>query len=472
MAEEVNLTSTPVGAQETREVLSGVNTTTAPVLVGDSEYSELTSEGSHEVMIGVYLDGTWNNRSNTLARLEYEKRENGLVYNEELANKHSESIASANVYLTNVARMEDYHHTQQTENLIIDKVYVEGAGTEDNQEDSKVGGAMGTGTTGIEEKVKKALEKTVEKVATAGVEKITKLTIDVFGFSRGAASARYLTNEVLKRSGDFKSRHPRNNKITYYEVDYGFLGEQLEAQGIEINQLEVRFIGLYDTVSAHGMGAITGYDNDTETLGLDAVSRGRFTLHLTANDEHRRNFSLTNINSALNVNRGKEFGLPGVHGDLGGSYNNGEKEERTFAIGEKEYLISEGWYREDQIKMVRNGRNSWLKAKRENISNEYGRIPLTVMTEYALQNRVPLDGEGLKVAHPISNPLLLPIKERIFEQVFNNGPSLDFSNPSDQLLLRPLRNQFLHFSAINGNIVSFPRRRVLSGDRYRKVIDG
>ncbi|WP_340199079.1 phospholipase effector Tle1 domain-containing protein [Ascidiimonas sp. W6] len=477
MAEEVNLTSTPAGAQETREVLSGVNTTTAPVLVGDSEYNELIPEESHRVQLGIYIDGTYNNRNNTRARQEHEKRESGAEdYDEELANLWVEGQTSGTNYATNVARMEPYYDVNQTQELIINKVYIEGIGTEDFENDDALnGGAMGVGSTGVKAKVYKALEESVELISSLGVEKIGEFRIDVFGFSRGAAAARYLIHEVNKRAGSIKSRHPRNNKITYYEVDHGALGEGLASKQIEVlpNRLKVNFVGLYDTVSSHGAGAITGYQNDVSALFLDAVRRANFTLHLTAGDEHRRNFALTNINSARLIGRGEEYTLPGSHGDLGGAYNPITADELTYSAAEQEYLVSQGWYLESQITHVpRRLRRDKIIARRDNISYEYARIPLTIMTDKAFEKGVPLDGAGLKAVHPIEDPRLTIVKTRIFDWIYNGGPAFSFENVSDREAYKSLRNQFLHFSAQNWHPVNFPNKTLFTRRRVRKIIDG
>lgn len=73
-------------------------------------------------------------------------------------------------------------------------------------------------------------------------------------------------------------------------------------------------------------------------------------VHLTADDEHRENFSLTTINSSLAAHVGFELGLPGVHSDIGGGYveaGQGALNLEVKRIGdpeEKRRLIAEGWY--------------------------------------------------------------------------------------------------------------------------------
>ncbi|OAB78232.1 phospholipase effector Tle1 domain-containing protein [Cochleicola gelatinilyticus] len=496
MAGNVNLTSTPTGAQESKSVLSGIQVQTAPVYVGNSSYEELVPEDTHDVEVGVYLDGTWNNRANTSARIAYEDREAGLPHDPELANAYIDATSFGNDY-SNVSKMEPYYRKQQTDTLLTFGVYIEGVGTENHKKDSIRGGGFGTGSTGVEAKVEKGLKTVASEISNKGVEEINTITIDVFGFSRGAAAARNLVHEVMK---PFVAEHDEYvgngwgaTKITVPEKPrHGHLGLALKESGIPVRRLVVRFVGVYDTVSSHGAGVVFSYDNDTAALGLDAIRRAQFTLHLTAYDEHRKNFSLTNINSAATIGRGKEFSLPGVHGDIGGTYLDGAEEKHTFVIGEKDFLLEQGWYREDQIRVKRIGRNSVLKCVRDSLPNTYCRIPLTIMTDFTVEKNLPIDGAGIKGEFPIPGNLD-DIKNRIFDYVYNEGPPLVFRTPdelnedlgngsinreeyavqlTDYALLKQTRNQFLHFSAQYGSLTMGPRRRFLSGERYRKIVDG
>ncbi len=60
-------------------------------------------------------------------------------------------------------------------------------------------------------------------------------------------------------------------------------------------------------------------------LKLNAIQHAKDVVHLTAADEHRKKFSLTDIRSA--GGKGREICLPGVHADIGGSYRDGPGED-------------------------------------------------------------------------------------------------------------------------------------------------
>ena len=254
---------------------------------------------------------------------------------------------------------------------------------------------------------------------------------------------------------------------------HGMLGQELQKKNIPLRMLVIRFVGIYDTVSSHGLGVIFSYDNDTKALGLDAIRKAKFTLHLTAADEHRRNFSLTDISSALKAGRGKEFSLPGVHGDLGGSYNDGEKEIRKFAYREKDYVIEQGWFTDGEIKIANydhHGMPSVVSATRI-LPNTYTHIPLSVMTDFTVEKKLPIKASLSKGTYIIPSSLSA-VKNRIDDYVFKGGKPLDFDNKADKALLIPLRHDFLHFSAKYASLTSGARKKFWSGKRFRKVVPG
>ncbi|RZK28282.1 MAG: hypothetical protein EOO63_11605, partial [Hymenobacter sp.] len=90
--------------------------------------------------------------------------------------------------------------------------------------------------------------------------------------------------------------------------------------------------------------------DDVQELGLNLGGVPKKVVHLTAGDEHRKNFSLTNINSSLAAGVGLELTLPGVHSDIGGSYaeagqgaSNLEKRLIPNEV-ERRRLVAAGWY--------------------------------------------------------------------------------------------------------------------------------
>ena len=79
-----------------------------------------------------------------------------------------------------------------------------------------LGAAVAWGSSGIVERVKRAVEQTVAKIKIddGGKERIGTITIDVFGFSRGAASARHFIHEISKPA--YKARTVIGSKTISY----------------------------------------------------------------------------------------------------------------------------------------------------------------------------------------------------------------------------------------------------------------
>lgn len=127
--------------------------------------------------------------------------------------------------------------------------------------------------------------------------------VDIYGFSRGAALARTfanLVNQALKK---------------------------------EVENVRVRFLGVFDTVGSFGM---PGDDKDPgQNLGLDSSDVDAWA-HFTARHEHRHNFPLSEL-----VGADKEY--PGVHSDVGGGYKDdpgGKRNHLAYITLEDMYLRS------------------------------------------------------------------------------------------------------------------------------------
>src|SRR5690625_1631050 len=255
---------------------------------------------------------------------------------------------------------------------------------------------------------------------------------------------------------------------------------RLEALGFEVEQVSVKFVGLYDTVSSHGLS----FTNDTATLKLDAVRHAEKVIQLAAADEHRKNFSLTNISSA--GAKGEQYFLPGAHSDVGGGYVDGAPEKQTIfvglrhaAIAERRKWIADGWYKENEISnvspIITRGRSMHLgpvqaihetiKVNREEISNAYALIPLRIMARVARENGIniarflELDTEVRVVGD------LKTLEDKIEEHIAQGASGSSAASwHGNTPLLKRIRNQYLHVSA-HYSFGMEPRFK--KGKRYR-----
>lgn len=345
---------------------------------------------------GLFFDGTNNNKLHTDARKlkklktskqtpaaqkelmrlnrTYDKRRQ-----EELQNIYDENTESESSYEsdhTNVARM--FLHTEDKTYAI----YIEGIGTKNEQTDSTQGYAYGRFSTGVVAKVKKGTEELAERIkkkfddAIKGknnknhVVKSLDLTLDVFGFSRGAAAARHFLYQLTLLPQKHQIILPVStpgtfNEVTVIRPKYGFLGEKLQEIGFHedfINKIniKVRFAGLYDTVASYDNSwrLIPNFSKGIKELHLDTLGNPQLIVHFTAMDECRKNFALTRVKHANKI----EKNLPGVHSDIGGSYDcDGIEPIEKCILGEnkaslkelehlRRWFINEGWYQDKEIK--------------------------------------------------------------------------------------------------------------------------
>lgn len=379
-------------------------------------------EDELNLTFGLFFDGTLNNRENTRLRKKYRtpgedqlakdnsreevqkeekavdeirKREDTLYKYTFETNKYDNSKRD-NEYLnylegshrgtldklgvdnsfsndyTNVARMSFCCDSNYT-------IYIEGIGTLDNTKDTDDGFQYGSGITGVRGKVRKGCEMLADKINEQKRKEpnkvLTQVTVDVFGFSRGAAAARNFVYEVnakpIKKAKDKKvpdGYYPMTSytdepvqkyKTIFVDTDgkevqrsvlkedlmprLGHLGYKLLEKGImtqeEVSNLsvKVRFVGVYDTVSSYEefgdmgtaervgfrglvhatLGSDFNFGDDVEQLQLNNMGRFSQAVHFTAQDEHRENFDLTRMISGVEKN------LPGVHCDIGGAYETG-----------------------------------------------------------------------------------------------------------------------------------------------------
>ena len=397
---------------------------------------------------GVFIDGTLNNKDNTDLRTKYhrtQKDKNGKeVLDWKKTNKAIEDqddkdydklknkdvnkttdekekylIASHRDFLGKLGSdnsfSNDYTNVARKWSCCKETyaIYVPGMGTSDvtnktdktqgiNKDDDD-GFQYGAGShSGIRSRVRLGCEelakKIFDKIKAKKKLKSIEITIDIFGFSRGAAAARNIVYEITKNEyapSDIKVTYTVDQVVpeqhTFTETErliiipkhtikvkktkivkeadsdgfrtdkglymhgmlpkMGHLGYKLLELGVKPNilkniEINVRFLGIYDTVSSYeetgakGMADIllkgakhlskSLFEDDIKQLNLNTLRCAQI-VHFTAKDEHRQNFDLTRIPAAnVKDNNGKyrriEKNFPGVHCDIGGAYLTGKEE--------------------------------------------------------------------------------------------------------------------------------------------------
>ena len=148
---------------------------------------------------------------------------------------------------------------------------------------------------------RKRVNNALDKLDTLIQKSTWNRIIDVVGFSRGAAAAREFVNDVFER---VDNNHWAN--VT------------------KCNPLQVRFMGLFDTVGSMG---IAGNSIDF-TYDFTVDPRIGHVAHAIALNEHRTLFPLSSISpvagATLNTGNIVEQGFIGAHSDIGGGYADGD----------------------------------------------------------------------------------------------------------------------------------------------------
>lgn len=452
------------------------------------------------VIIGVFFDGTSNNRVNADS-----KEKNPDAYKSHtgwLSDLDNSSTSFKNDH-TNVDKLENYYPKITNEYFSI---YIQGIGTEDLKGDFSVGQGLGEGQTGIPAKVRIACQRAASnllKYTQGSLKLINKISIDVFGFSRGAAAARYFAHELSKPASDERLYFSNNSDKQYYvspnsqravylknppktyvhdqkkaptakNPAHGYFGEYMQANNIPFLNLEIRFAGLFDSVSSYGLM----HSNDVGQLHQNAINIATHIIHITAADEHREKFELTH------VTKGIELSFPGVHSDIGGGYPDNYLEEDVSLVEEldvnrdeiinkeRKRLIEQGWYKSEQMKNITGSKLTGTRT----LSNNYSLVPLYIMRDFCdAKCKIPFDPE-FEVRYKLSakNPFLdmKKVYERLKYYAFKNNKlpmrfytdkdmsglkllldkkqisAADYNiKDQDHKMLLLLRNKYLHWSA-------------------------
>nr|WP_294786412.1 DUF2235 domain-containing protein [uncultured Flavobacterium sp.] len=401
----------------------------------------------------LFFDGTKNNRNNTFRRLDKDTNSDTSKDSKIIYKKNYEKESSYENGYSNVAALS-YMAIEDKTNRIV-KEYIEGEGTDDDKIGDTMGFGFGSGDTGIPVKVEKGFTNITRKIEVAYDKKeeyVKELTIKVFGFSRGAAAARsFLTTTENK----FKKKYPKA-MITY------------------------AFAGLFDTVSSYepeghfdkyGSALSHNFDNDVKELGLRLEGMVNKVIHLTAENEYRKNFSLTTIASSIAAGVGFEFQMPGAHSDIGGGYEEYEHlEERIIRpyYKKRQDWIDEGWYTEYQVK---SAGQTYIGTRK--LKNSYQFISLAIMMYFAKKNGVKFEGfddskqnEDFKVIPDLENA-----KNKLLNLAIEKEGAISLKAKLNNIHeLKHIRNRYLHISANDDSMGMDPNRQSSWSEEIKRTI--
>ncbi len=282
-----------------------------------------------------------------------------------------EELRKDHTTITNVVRFREAYRADPGEPATADGTpyfYVTGAGKDDPGFGSSSAVDAWLGLT-IEDRAYYMADRLVgyierlKKLEIAG----RQINLDIVGFSRGAASARDFANMIsdLIDAAQSEPRDPEKNapnrlaelargitKQAHQQVLYFLeggmvlprrtvaqrLSPQSYLQRIQTSldylrascvHLNLRFLGLFDTVPHYGRDAT----NDLQELRLAIPDSVDYAVHAIAINEHRKDFPAVSIHQAPgspNTNNRVEAGFLGAHADIGGGYGEGDLSNVAF----------------------------------------------------------------------------------------------------------------------------------------------
>jgi len=506
----------------------GASALVAPVLMSEGAKEDSSREPSPKIHleVGLFTDGTMNNAANTHAfgeQLEQEcliPYEGNTISREECERRMGlmlgDSYANAP---SNVAKLWDLYDEGRIEsgNTITHRfsIYAPGAGTKTSEDDALYSAATGMGEAGIVPQVTLAFSRLSERAKVSSQGKpINRLTLDLFGFSRGAAAARHAAHEINQGESGLLAEILAQNHIPWPET------------------VEVRFVGLFDSVAAivnPAAGDLSAHNNRNYPVKLYLSSdKVRHAVHLTAAHEHRRNFALNSLRSrdgSLPANF-REISLPGVHSDIGGGYGDSQREDVLLSPrlpiprdrlrwpdktlqwdnleAKRKQAEAEGWLgsynlpvrQSEQLQAwpkdlgpegparleivtrrqehpAPDGRVELVLRMLRQVRGEYSQVALRLMHRLATDSGAPLqDIDTRKTDNTLPNELN-PILQQILEQVEQGSDAPSLTTEHEHLLLQRYIHYSAHYNGIETLVAGTPAKLeglhphapVLSGER-------
>lgn len=449
-------------------MMKGSTTGRGKVVVGTEP--EKKEKDTVDMKAAIFFDGTSNNRTNIETRMK-----SGMPWWVKI-EPIGLSKASYQKSFSNIAVLERINDFKDEDREV--SIYIEGAGTGDNVGDEyQLGAGLGTGSQGVEEKVTRGiidLRHALLKASKRTGKRLGHVQVDVFGFSRGAASARYF---VARRTEEFFPGRINLCKML----------------GLPPSAVTINFVGLFDTVSSYGPEIITSFQNDVKQLHLNIGGGAKKVVQLGAGDEYRLTFARTNIDSSIKAGIGFECIIPGAHADVGGG-NAAEAEEASdVLLSERDELIKQRWFLDNQLPLplpppvqwrFKNSAygvpelqplpptqvfNPWIVGTRK-LTNHYQYIPLSLMMALAKKHGAGVTFKTIAGCSIYDVPAdLRELQKLMHKHVVDAQDTTHFELPAS---FHWVRHRYLHISASRKGLMAMamgphmtngrPQRQVIS----------
>ena len=299
--------------------------------------SNVPLELSH-LEFNIYFDGTWNSKKNSDFYNDPKNLEKDDFKDPKKQKKQYNLGISFARAPTGVDQMHRAAEDKDPYNIAL---YVDGSGTEswedhtkyDEQKkeyvehpvsDNAIGAAFGwfsTGVNGKLDKMFKQIKDKIDKILSINTVTFSSIIFNVYGFSRGAATARMFCNRVMKQK-----------KI---KLKSEYVLEQSDYLDLSPFMVTLKMVGLFDTVSSIGVNHTDDIKANDQDLNFGQCLSGKI-VHILAGHEFRQKFNVTSIKHSVLDGNGFELVMPGCHTDIGDGLNTEKKfDEKTKTFENK-----------------------------------------------------------------------------------------------------------------------------------------
>ena len=408
-------------------------------------HSEVHLNINH-VEFNIFFDGTWNSKKNSD---HYNNAANREKADFKDAKKQKKFYNLGTSFARAPTGVDQMHRASIDNDHCIISLYVDGAGTvtwgEDHKwnkapkKDAVVGASFGWMSTGVEAKLSQMFEQIRDKLDALHNTKQLKfnsIMFNVYGFSRGAATARIFCNRVIH-----KKIIPFNTGVDEDRIQGDITHTKWEKLDLSPYIVTLKMVGLFDTVSSIGGNHENDVEGNDQSLDFKEGTVTGKIVHILAGHEFRQKFAITSIQTPVEKGYGFELVMPGCHTDIGDGLNSevkydvkndkwgkkGEEERtvilqkyRVFKEGDKtklppvfplaalpvgyrerqarkevshanfeeirSYLIQQDWYTDTEIKIEKNITLEKMKVERVGLNFHYPKIPTFIMLELIKKN--------------------------------------------------------------------------------------
>ena len=299
--------------------------------------SNVLLELSH-LEFNIYFDGTWNSKKNSDFYNDPKNLEKDDFKDPKKQKKQYNLGISFARAPTGVDQMHRAAEDKDPYNIAL---YVDGSGTEswedhtkyDEQKkeyvehpvsDNAIGAAFGwfsTGVNGKLDKMFKQIKDKIDKILSTNTVTFSSIIFNVYGFSRGAATARMFCNRVMKQK-----------KI---KLKSEYVLEQSDYLDLSPFMVTLKMVGIFDTVSSIGVNHTDDIKANDQDLNFGQCLSGKI-VHILAGHEFRQKFNVTSIKHSVLDGNGFELVMPGCHTDIGDGLNTEKKfDEKTKTFENK-----------------------------------------------------------------------------------------------------------------------------------------